>query len=86
MDGHHGAGLDGVEHTLGVVLGTVAEVEVAAQCARCARWDRQRTGWGLLFVTRDSSISFHVITSCLISTTVLYNVFLSQICQLFPNR
>ena len=24
VDGHHGAGLDGVEHALGVVLGTVA--------------------------------------------------------------
>ena len=46
VDGHHGAGLDGVEHALEVVLRAVAEVEVAAQCARCARWDRQRTGWG----------------------------------------
>ena len=34
VDGHHGAGFDGVEHALGVVLGTVAEVEVAAQAGR----------------------------------------------------
>ena len=34
MDGHHGAGLDGVEHALGVILGVVAEVEVAAQARR----------------------------------------------------
>lgn len=34
VDGHHGAGLEGVEHALGVVLGAVAEVEVAAQAGR----------------------------------------------------
>lgn len=34
MDGHHGAGLDGVEHTLGVVLGAIAVVEVAARAGR----------------------------------------------------
>lgn len=31
VDEHHGAGLDGVEHALGVVLEAVAEIEVAAQ-------------------------------------------------------
>ena len=34
VDGHRGAGFDGVEHALGVVLGAVAEVEVAAQAGR----------------------------------------------------
>ena len=34
MDGHHGAGLDGVEHALGVVLGAIAVVEVAARAGR----------------------------------------------------
>ena len=34
MDGHISAGFDGVEHALGVILGVVAEVEVAAQAGR----------------------------------------------------
>ena len=35
VDRQHRAGLDGVEHALGAVLGAVAQVQVHAQTGRC---------------------------------------------------
>ena len=35
VDRQHGAGLDGVEHALGTILGAVTQVQVHAQTGRC---------------------------------------------------
>lgn len=58
MDGHHGPGLDGVEHTLRMIFRGIAEIEIHPQARRSLGFIRQLIQQGVIY-------NLHLFGHCL---------------------